>query len=132
MVVVCTECLFLRRKLLARAVRKAVISSALMSAIGEPSAPSRVSDPTGDVDSELAIDCGGWKVPVLDVDSEDIDGRGECDRATEVSDILLRLEVVESTGLFNVTTLNPRPVLALAGMNRVVFPSFRFSAVRMG
>jgi hypothetical protein len=54
----------------ARAVRKAVISSALIRARGEPVLSRSVSDPLGEVLWEDATEGGGLNVVVLDVGEE--------------------------------------------------------------
>jgi hypothetical protein len=67
---------------LARAVRKAVISSALRRALGLPLLSKSVRLPFGVVVCELAIDCGGSKVDVDDMDCSDRD-RVSSDEAKE-------------------------------------------------
>ena len=121
----CTLCRFLNNIVLASAVRKAVISSALMSARGPPALSSSCSVPFGVVLCELSRDEGCSKEPLDCADSE--------------RDVVLREDVIEEAfeGLFafevaSVTTLNPIPSLLEAGMKSVVWPSLRLSAVRIG
>jgi len=118
---------------LARAVRKAVSSSALINATGVPSGEKILSDPRGVVLSELEIEgagCGG--VLELEDDMVDTDPRDDCGDLEEESDSLSTLGVLESSGACKVTTFIPSPFSLLAGINSVVLPSLLLRDVRRG
>ena len=120
-----TLCRFLNSMVLASAVRKAVISSALTSARGEPSLSSSCNVPFGIVLCELVRDCGGSNELLDWTDS----GREGASRDGATDDVLGEFFAL---GAANVTTLKPIPSLLEAGMKSVVCPSLRFSAVRTG
>lgn len=110
----CTDCRFLMSIVLASAVRKAVNSSALMSAVGAPELSKSVKDPLGVVLSELMIEEGGLTTAELDVDVlltvVLTDGRGEEDRDEEFKDSLSRLAALLCfSGAASVTILTPIP-----------------------
>jgi len=118
---------------LARAVRKAVSSSALIKAIGVPSGEKMLSDPRGVVLSELEIEgVGCGTLAELEDDVVDTEPRGDCDGLDEERDSLSTPETVESSGAWSVTTFIPSPFSLLAGMKSVVLPSPRFRDVLRG
>lgn len=120
----CTLCRFLNSIVLASAVRKAVISSALMRARGAASLSNSCNVPFGVVLCELARDWGCSKE-----EPECADSDREVDFREDVID-------EPSKGFFasvaSVTTFNPMPSLLEAGMKSVVWPSLRLSVVRIG
>lgn len=154
-----TECRFLSSMVDARAVRKAVTSSALMRPVVLPRLSSSVKDPRMEDLGKLSPEMDVCPVPsestvlpallaeagvlsvvdvVLMVESEDL---GDCEVGLD-SELLKESELdidrfstlgkPEVSGLAIVTTLIPWPLMPLAGMKRVVDPSLRFRCVRSG
>jgi len=103
-----------------------------MSAVGTPVESKRVRQPRGVVLSVLNTDGGGFAVPVLEVEAELSEPRGEEDRRVDDNDKLSSDGTLASFGDMRVTTFIPSPTLLLAGMNNVVRPSLRLREVLSG
>ena len=126
----CTFARFLKSIVLASAVRKAVISSALIRARGEPDLSKRVRLPFGVVLGALEVD--GVAEAVV---AEEVLDLVECSERERLEMEELR-DWVEGVlfwlAVRSVTILTPMPSLEEAGMSNVVWPSLRFSDVRSG
>jgi len=133
----------------ARDVRNAVSSSALRRARGLPEGSRRVSEPriveAEAADADLSIDSGVSSSESLRavIDERGVDEAGEdgteADEPVEEDDIerLARelaavLLLAEFDGLSTATTFTPKPLSLVAGMNKIVLPSFRINAVLCG
>lgn len=106
---VCTLERRLKHKEDARAVRKAVSSSAFMNPSGVPELSRRVSEPEGVVVWDEARDGGGVKVLFIE----------------DASELAVGAAAIEMIFI-------PVLVLLLAGMNRVVCPLLAVIEVRCG
>ena len=116
----CTECLFLNNIVLARAVRKAVISAVFNSARGFPERSKRVRLP-------FAVVGFAWEETAV------VELTWESESASREED---RDSVSEDVGVFlsfkRVVILTPRPSLLLAGTTSIFAPSLLFSLVPLG
>lgn len=119
----------------ARAVRKAVNSSAFTRPVGRPERSSIVRVPRGVVLAVLATDGGGWKEAPLILDAELlvvlVDREMVTPLIAEVSDVLESSFGSGASDASKATIFIPRDSPVLAGMNRVVTP-FRLITVRWG
>ncbi len=116
--VIVETCLrLLKIRVAARAVRKAVISSALIRPRGAPLESRRVRDPLGVVLWLLAMEGGGSSKAVVEEEGVELESEREG----------LLLRGLDPT---MVTIFIPVESLDLAGMKSVVEPSLRVSDVR--
>lgn len=114
----------------ARAVRKAVSSSAAMKAYGSPAGVSSVKEPRGVVlcrlGTEVSVDLkdvmeGVWEEAGVDEFVEDCDNLELLvrDEIGEMAGVLFEEGEVEDFGMATVTIFTPLLVLVLAGMKSV-------------